>query len=146
MAERTKFSAYMVYTVFITAIIYPFVVHWTWDANGWLSAFNADPFMAEGYVDFAGSGIIYTLTVAATQEVAEHLRSGGHAVAAYSGQTEATERLALEQDLLAGGEGDELGVDEPQPVDRGRGRSGAHPSRIGTSVARRMSRTTRSTG
>jgi ATP-dependent DNA helicase RecQ len=49
-----------------------------------------------------GSGIIYTLTVAATQEVAEHLRSRGHAVAAYSGQTETTERLSLEQDLLAG--------------------------------------------
>ena len=60
---------------------------------GWLS----DPL---GELD--GSGIIYTLTVAATQEVAEHLRSRGHAVAAYSGQTEATERLSLEQDLLAG--------------------------------------------
>ncbi len=49
-----------------------------------------------------GSGIIYTLTVAATQEIADHLRAQGHAVAAYSGQTEPTERLALEQDLLAG--------------------------------------------
>ena len=36
------------------------------------------------------------------QEVADHLRSHGHAVAAYSGQTEATERLSLEQDLLSG--------------------------------------------
>ena len=58
--------------------------------------------LGEHLGDFDGSGIIYTLTVAATQEVAEHLRSHGHAVAAYSGQTEATERLALEQDLLAG--------------------------------------------
>ena len=58
--------------------------------------------LAEHLDAFDGSGIIYTLTVAATQEVAEHLRSHGHAVAAYSGQTEATERLALEQDLLAG--------------------------------------------
>ncbi len=58
--------------------------------------------LAEHLDGFDGSGIIYTLTVAATQEVAEHLRSHGHAVAAYSGQTEATERLALEQDLLAG--------------------------------------------
>jgi ATP-dependent DNA helicase RecQ len=58
--------------------------------------------LGEHLGDFEGSGIIYTLTVAATQEVAEHLRSHGHAVAAYSGQTEATERLALEQDLLAG--------------------------------------------
>ena len=58
--------------------------------------------LAEHLDELDGSGIIYTLTVAATQEVAEHLRSHGHAVAAYSGQTEATERLALEQDLLAG--------------------------------------------
>jgi ATP-dependent DNA helicase RecQ len=58
--------------------------------------------LGEHLGDFEGSGIIYTLTVAATQEVAEHLRSHGHAVAAYSGQTEATERLGLEQDLLAG--------------------------------------------
>src|SRR3954451_16157079 len=58
--------------------------------------------LAEHLDRLDGSGIIYTLTVAATQEVAEHLRSRGHAVAAYSGQTEATERLALEQDLLSG--------------------------------------------
>ncbi len=58
--------------------------------------------LGEHLGDLEGSGIIYTLTVAATQEVAEHLRSHGHAVAAYSGQTEATERLSLEQDLLAG--------------------------------------------
>jgi len=58
--------------------------------------------LAQHLEDFRGSGIIYCLTVAATQEVAEHLRSHGHAVAAYSGQTEPTERLALEQDLLDG--------------------------------------------
>lgn len=58
--------------------------------------------LADHLDELPGSGIVYTLTVAATQEIAEHLRSRGHAVAAYSGQTEATERLALEQDLLAG--------------------------------------------
>ncbi len=58
--------------------------------------------LADHLDELDGSGIIYTLTVAATAEVAEHLRARGHAVAAYSGQTEATERLALEQDLLAG--------------------------------------------
>lgn len=58
--------------------------------------------LADHLDELDGSGIIYTLTVAATQEVAEHLRSRGHQVAAYSGQTEATERLSLEQDLLAG--------------------------------------------
>ena len=58
--------------------------------------------LSEHLGELEGSGIIYTLTVAATQEVADHLRSHGHAVAAYSGQTEATERLSLEQDLLSG--------------------------------------------
>ncbi|MGO4254989.1 RecQ family ATP-dependent DNA helicase [Marmoricola sp. RAF53] len=52
--------------------------------------------------DLDGSGIIYTLTVAASQEIAGYLRERGHAVGAYSGQTDPTERLALEQDLLAG--------------------------------------------
>src|SRR3954468_2306439 len=58
--------------------------------------------LGEHLDELDGCGIIYTLTVAATQEVAEHLRTRGHAVAAYSGQTEATARLALEQDLLSG--------------------------------------------
>jgi ATP-dependent DNA helicase RecQ len=58
--------------------------------------------LADHLDELPGSGIIYCLTVAATQEVAEHLRKHGHAVAAYSGQTETTERHALEQDLLDG--------------------------------------------
>ncbi|MBE7324537.1 DEAD/DEAH box helicase [Nocardioides sp. Y6] len=49
-----------------------------------------------------GSGIIYCLTVAATQEVSAYLRQRGHEVAAYSGQTEAEERHRLEADLVAG--------------------------------------------
>jgi ATP-dependent DNA helicase RecQ len=58
--------------------------------------------LADHLGELDGSGIIYTLTVAASQEIAGYLRERGHDVAAYSGQTETTERLALEQDLLAG--------------------------------------------
>lgn len=58
--------------------------------------------LAEHLEELPGSGIVYCLTVSATQEVAQHLRAQGHAVAAYSGQTEATERLALEEALLDG--------------------------------------------
>jgi ATP-dependent DNA helicase RecQ len=58
--------------------------------------------LADHLGELDGSGIIYTLTVAASQEIAGFLRERGHDVAAYSGQTDATERLALEQDLLAG--------------------------------------------
>ena len=58
--------------------------------------------LADHLGDLDGSGIIYTLTVAASQEIAGYLRERGHDVAAYSGQTDPTERQALEQDLLAG--------------------------------------------
>ena len=58
--------------------------------------------LADHLSEQPGSGIVYCLTVAATQEIADYLRSRGHEVAAYSGQTDTTERHALEQDLLAG--------------------------------------------
>jgi ATP-dependent DNA helicase RecQ len=58
--------------------------------------------LADHLAEQPGSGIVYCLTVAATQEVADYLRSRGHQVAAYSGQTEQTERLALEQALVDG--------------------------------------------
>jgi ATP-dependent DNA helicase RecQ len=56
--------------------------------------------LAKHLKDLPGSGIIYTLTVAASQDVADFLRGRGYAVAAYSGRTEQTERLAVEDDLL----------------------------------------------
>ncbi|SFK59161.1 ATP-dependent DNA helicase, RecQ-like [Streptosporangium canum] len=56
--------------------------------------------LAQTLHELPGSGIIYTLTVAAAQEIAAYLREQGHEVAAYSGQTEQAERLAAEQALL----------------------------------------------
>ncbi|MFB9237259.1 RecQ family ATP-dependent DNA helicase [Plantactinospora siamensis] len=47
-----------------------------------------------------GSGIIYTLTVAAAIETAEFLTARGYAVASYTGQAEDADRRAAEQDLL----------------------------------------------
>ncbi len=49
-----------------------------------------------------GSGIVYTLTVAAASDVAGFLQAQGHAAAPYTGQTEAAERLRVEDDLLGG--------------------------------------------
>jgi len=58
--------------------------------------------LADHLAEQPGSGIVYCLTVAATQEVASYLRDRGLEVRAYSGQTEPGERQALEQDLVDG--------------------------------------------
>jgi ATP-dependent DNA helicase RecQ len=47
-----------------------------------------------------GAGIVYTLTIAAAEEVADFLRERGHPVASYTGKTDPAERLAAEADLL----------------------------------------------
>lgn len=52
MAERTKFKSYFVYSLVITAIIYPVVLSWTW-GGGWLAQ-REFPFS-----DFAGSTIVH---------------------------------------------------------------------------------------
>ena len=50
MAERTKFSMYVLYSVLISAFIYPFEGHWSW-GGGWLSEL--------GFHDFAGSTVVH---------------------------------------------------------------------------------------
>jgi len=52
MAERTKFSGYLAYSVFISALIYPVVGHWIW-GGGWLSKL--------GMIDFAGSTVVHSV-------------------------------------------------------------------------------------
>ncbi len=54
MAERTKFVAYLAYSVVISALIYPIVVHWVW-GGGWLSQLDTP------FVDFAGSTIVHSV-------------------------------------------------------------------------------------
>ncbi|MDR2647887.1 MAG: ammonium transporter [Oscillospiraceae bacterium] len=51
MAERTKFSAYCIYSAVISAVIYPIEAGWLWNAKGWLAQL--------GYLDFAGSSAIH---------------------------------------------------------------------------------------
>lgn len=50
MAERTRFSAYLYFTVLITGFVYPIVGHWVW-GGGWLSKL--------GFIDFAGSTVVH---------------------------------------------------------------------------------------
>ncbi|GAA2200234.1 RecQ family ATP-dependent DNA helicase [Streptomyces bangladeshensis] len=57
--------------------------------------------LADHLDELPGSGIVYTLTVAAAEEVTAFLRQRGHAVASYTGKTENAERQQAEDDLLA---------------------------------------------
>ncbi|SFC34489.1 RecQ family ATP-dependent DNA helicase [Streptomyces aidingensis] len=57
--------------------------------------------LAEHLGRLPGSGIVYTLTVAAAEEATAFLRQRGFAVASYTGRTENADRLQAEQDLLA---------------------------------------------
>jgi Amt family ammonium transporter len=56
MAERTKFSAYLVVSFLMTAFIYPISGSWAWGGlwhgGGWLEA--------RGFVDFAGSTVVHS--------------------------------------------------------------------------------------
>lgn len=60
VAERCRLSAYFAYSVGITGFIYPVVVHWVWDSQGWMSVGNHKmPAVLGGVIDFAGSGVVH---------------------------------------------------------------------------------------
>ncbi len=52
MAERTKFNAYLIYSLFVSLVIYPVSGHWKW-GGGWLNDL--------GFHDFAGSTIVHSV-------------------------------------------------------------------------------------
>ncbi|MFN3338913.1 MAG: RecQ family ATP-dependent DNA helicase [Dietzia sp.] len=56
--------------------------------------------LVENLESLPGSGIVYSLTVAAAEDMAELLTSAGHRVSAYTGRTDAAEREELERALL----------------------------------------------
>ena len=53
MAERTKFSAYCIYSAVISLVVYPIEAGWVWNSQGWLAKL--------GFIDFAGSAAIHTV-------------------------------------------------------------------------------------
>ena len=57
MAERTKFTGYLVYSFFVSALIYPIFGSWAWgsllNGSGWLEGF--------GFIDFAGSTVVHSV-------------------------------------------------------------------------------------
>src|SRR5213596_161536 len=58
MAERWKFSAFAVFSVFVGAVIYPVYANWTW-GGGWLAMLGVNLGLGHGHVDFAGSSVVH---------------------------------------------------------------------------------------
>jgi Amt family ammonium transporter len=60
MAERWKWSAFCIYGLFVSTIIYPIYGMWAW-GGGWLSQIGAKWGLGIGYADFAGSGVVHAV-------------------------------------------------------------------------------------
>lgn len=60
MAERWKFSSFIVYGFFMSMILYPIFGCWAW-GGGWLSQLGTYFGIGNGYVDWAGSGVIHAV-------------------------------------------------------------------------------------
>lgn len=57
IAERTKFSTYLIFSLLMTVVIYPISGSWVWNSGGWLAKL--------GFVDFAGSTVVHAVGGAA---------------------------------------------------------------------------------
>ncbi len=59
-AERWKYSAFCVSTIFLGALTYPLFGNWAWGC-GWLSQLGVNFGLGHGYCDFAGSGVVHAV-------------------------------------------------------------------------------------
>ena len=81
MAERTKFVGYLLYSVCISALIYPVFGSWAWGSlfhgNGWLEGL--------GFIDFAGSTVVHSVggwaalagTIVLGPRLGKYIKDGG---------------------------------------------------------------------
>ncbi len=53
IAERTRYSGYLIYSAIVSGLIYPISGHWIWSDTGWLAAM--------GFHDFAGSTVVHSV-------------------------------------------------------------------------------------
>jgi Amt family ammonium transporter len=65
MIGRTSFRGDIIYSIGVTAFIYPIIGHWAWGPDGFLAtmgtAGNFLPSLGQGFRDFAGSSVVHTI-------------------------------------------------------------------------------------
>jgi len=59
-AERWKYIAFAISSLFMGALTYPLFANWAW-GGGWLSQLGANFGLGHGYCDFAGSGVVHAV-------------------------------------------------------------------------------------
>ena len=60
MAERVKYSAFVIIAFFISMFLYPFFGNWMW-GGGWLATLGKNFGLGHGAVDFAGSAVVHSM-------------------------------------------------------------------------------------
>ena len=58
MAERWKFSSFMIFGFFLSMILYPIYACWVW-GGGWLADLGTNFGLGNGHIDFAGSSVVH---------------------------------------------------------------------------------------
>ncbi len=58
MAERWRFSSFVLFSFTISTITYPIYANWVW-GGGWLSQLGKNFGLGHGHVDFAGSSVVH---------------------------------------------------------------------------------------
>jgi len=65
MIGRTSFRGDIIYSIFVTAIIYPIIGHWAWGPDGFLALMGTPghflPSLGQPFRDFAGSSVVHTI-------------------------------------------------------------------------------------
>ena len=61
IAERTKFSAYIIISIAVSGLIYPISGHWAWASLWGGDEFGAGWLEAMGFIDFAGSTVVHSV-------------------------------------------------------------------------------------
>ncbi len=58
LAERWKWSAFLIYAFFVSMLTYPVFANWVW-GGGWLAQLGTSFGLGHGLVDFAGSSVVH---------------------------------------------------------------------------------------
>lgn len=58
LAERWRFLSFLIFTLFMSIVIYPIYGNWVW-GNGWLAQLGSNFGLGHGHVDFAGSSVVH---------------------------------------------------------------------------------------